>query len=91
MLEFDRDSNDILEYAKEVKTYYENESALMKAAVQAVDGCLAELDDKSQALGESFLQNAQNIIKSLNSYNELAIEMEKKATDVIELQNSIQF
>lgn len=91
MLEFDRDPYSILDYARVVKEYYENESALINAAIQAVEGYLAELDDKSQSLGETFLQKAQMIRSGLDSYNDLAREMEKKATEVIELQNSIRF
>ncbi|MGN0546064.1 MAG: hypothetical protein ACI4I3_01930 [Acutalibacteraceae bacterium] len=91
MLEFDRDPYSILDFAREVKEYYENESALINAAIQAVEGYLSELDDKSQSLGEVFLQKAQTIRSGLDSYNDLAQKMEKKANEVIELQNSVRF
>lgn len=91
MLEFNRDPYEILNYSREVKEYYENESALISATIQAVDGYMADLDDKCQALGETFLSKARMVRSGLDSYRELALEMEKKAIEVIEARDSIRF
>lgn len=87
----DRDPSAILQYSREVKKYYDDMNSLITAARTVVGGFMDELDDKSREAGERFLEQASVIYRQLESYRDLSKQLERKANDLLDLQNSTRF
>ena len=87
----DRDPIAIKDYAKEVKKYYDDINALMAKSNALIQGCLTDLDDKCSELSTKYNEIAKTVFKQVESYRDLANQLDKKAQALLDVRNEFRF
>ena len=87
----DRDPVAIKEYSREVMKYYEDIGTLITKSNTLVQGFTDDLDDKCAELAEKYKGLVATVYKQIESYRDLAINLDRKAQALIDARDSFHF
>lgn len=86
----DRNSDDMKAYAKVVKDYAANMTQLIRTTQGALAFYESDLDDNSRSCIEKFNKDCYEFLKQVESYYQLANQIEKKANKQDEAKNAFK-
>lgn len=87
----DRDPVEIMNYAKEVMKYYEDMGALLTKSNTLVQGYADDLDDKCAELAAKYADVVKTLYSQIESYRDLANQLDKNARKLAEARNGFHF
>lgn len=87
----DRNPEDMRIYAKIVNDYAANMIQLIRTTQGTLAFFESELDDRCRSCIEKFNTDCNEFLKQVDSYYELAKQIEKKANKQLDARNSFRF
>lgn len=86
----DRDPQEMERYADAASSYYESMIHLLEATKRTIDTYKLDLDDNSFKLCEKFDEQVATIKVQLESYNQLAEQIRRKARNLQEARDNFR-
>ena len=87
----DRNSDDMRAYAKSANEYAANMTMLIRTTQGSLAFYESELDDKCKSCIVKLNFDCSEFLRQVDTYHELANQIEKKANKLDEVRNSIRF